>query len=155
MMDKKGQGAMEYLMTYGWAILIVIVVGGVLYYYGVFSPGTLVGETKTGFGEVEVDQWSVSGSSLNLVLANRAGEDINITNVYVTTDGQTSGTSISPETALNSGERMGSTLTPVPSIPGEGYSSGDAYQLDVAIEFEYTRTGLTKNSTGKLSGTAS
>jgi len=38
---KKGQTAMEYLMTYGWAILIVIVVVAALYSMGVFtvSPG--------------------------------------------------------------------------------------------------------------------
>ena len=38
---KKGQTAMEYLMTYGWAILIVIVVIAALYSMGVFtvSPG--------------------------------------------------------------------------------------------------------------------
>ncbi len=38
---RKGQTAMEYLMTYGWAILIVIVVVAALYSMGVFtvSPG--------------------------------------------------------------------------------------------------------------------
>jgi hypothetical protein len=41
MMMRKGQTAMEYLMTYGWAILIVIVVVAALYSMGVFttSPG--------------------------------------------------------------------------------------------------------------------
>lgn len=34
---KKGQTAMEYLMTYGWAILIVIVVIAALYSMGVFT----------------------------------------------------------------------------------------------------------------------
>ena len=34
---KKGQTAMEYLMTYGWAILIVIVVVAALYSMGVFT----------------------------------------------------------------------------------------------------------------------
>jgi hypothetical protein len=33
----KGQTAMEYLMTYGWAILIIIVVVAALYAMGVFS----------------------------------------------------------------------------------------------------------------------
>jgi len=36
---KKGQAAMEYLMTYGWAILIVIVVVAALYAMGVFRIG--------------------------------------------------------------------------------------------------------------------
>ena len=33
----KAQSAMEYLMTYGWAILIVAVVLGALYSLGVFN----------------------------------------------------------------------------------------------------------------------
>src|SRR3972149_6639240 len=39
MSSKKGQAAMEYLMTYGWAILIVAVVIIALYSFGVFSLG--------------------------------------------------------------------------------------------------------------------
>ncbi len=38
-MRNKAQSAMEYLMTYGWAILIVIVVVAALYSMGVFSGG--------------------------------------------------------------------------------------------------------------------
>jgi hypothetical protein len=38
------QSAMEYLMTYGWAILIIAIVLGVLYYLGVFSP-SIIGPT--------------------------------------------------------------------------------------------------------------
>jgi hypothetical protein len=34
---KKAQAAMEYLMTYGWAILIIIVVIAALYAMGVFK----------------------------------------------------------------------------------------------------------------------
>jgi len=36
-MKNKAQTAMEYLMTYGWAILIIIVVIAALYSLGVFS----------------------------------------------------------------------------------------------------------------------
>jgi len=34
----KGQTALEYLITYGWAILVILVVLAVLWYYGVFNP---------------------------------------------------------------------------------------------------------------------
>src|SRR3989344_6869703 len=37
---KKSQTAMEFLMTYGWAILIVLIVLAVLFAFGVFNPGT-------------------------------------------------------------------------------------------------------------------
>jgi hypothetical protein len=36
----KSQAAMEYLMTYGWAILIIALVLGVLYSLGILSPET-------------------------------------------------------------------------------------------------------------------
>jgi hypothetical protein len=35
---KKAQAAMEFLMTYGWAILIVLIALGAMFYLGVFSP---------------------------------------------------------------------------------------------------------------------
>jgi hypothetical protein len=35
---KKGQAAMEFLMTYGWAILVVLAAIGALAYFGVLSP---------------------------------------------------------------------------------------------------------------------
>jgi hypothetical protein len=33
----KGQTVVECLMTYGWAILIILIVAGVLAYYGIFQ----------------------------------------------------------------------------------------------------------------------
>ncbi len=39
----RAQSAMEYLMTYGWAILIIAVVLGALFSLGVFGGGSLVG----------------------------------------------------------------------------------------------------------------
>ncbi len=41
----KAQSAMEYLMTYGWAILIISVVLGALFSLGVFSGASLIGTT--------------------------------------------------------------------------------------------------------------
>lgn len=35
---RKGQGAMEYLMTYGWALLVIVVVGAALFALGVLNP---------------------------------------------------------------------------------------------------------------------
>jgi len=43
-MNAKAQSAIEYLTTYGWAILIMAVVLGALYSLGLFSPGTFAGQ---------------------------------------------------------------------------------------------------------------
>lgn len=34
---KKGQAALEFFMTYGWAILIILAAIGALWYYGIFA----------------------------------------------------------------------------------------------------------------------
>ena len=46
--NSKSQSAMEYLMTYGWAILIIAVVLGALYYLGVFNSNNLAPRAQTG-----------------------------------------------------------------------------------------------------------
>ena len=40
---KKGQAAMEFLMTYGWAILIALIAVGALYYLNV-KPKNIIQE---------------------------------------------------------------------------------------------------------------
>ena len=42
---RKGQAAMEFLMTYGWAMLIIIVMIGAITYFGVTNPKKLVPDT--------------------------------------------------------------------------------------------------------------
>lgn len=37
-MNKRGQAALEFLMTYGWAILVVLIAIGALAYFGVLNP---------------------------------------------------------------------------------------------------------------------
>ena len=41
--NTKAQSAMEYLMTYGWAILIIAVILAVFEFLGVFNTGTFIG----------------------------------------------------------------------------------------------------------------
>src|SRR3990172_218986 len=79
---KKAQSAMEYLMTYGWAILIVIIVAAALFALGVFSPSTYTGHQATGFGELGTpSDWQYSGTNLTIILKNQIGADVSITNV--------------------------------------------------------------------------
>ena len=44
---KKGQAALEFLMTYGWAILVVMIVIGALAYFGVLNPTIMLPEKCT------------------------------------------------------------------------------------------------------------
>jgi len=78
---RKGQAAMEFLMTYGWAILVVIVAVGALAYFGVLNPSKLLPE-KCSFpaGMDCVGKASISATNgITFVLANNNGADINLT----------------------------------------------------------------------------
>ena len=52
MRELKSQSAMEYLMTYGWAILIIAVVLSVLFQLGVFSSGNFQPHAQPGSCQV-------------------------------------------------------------------------------------------------------
>ena len=152
-MQRKGQSALEYLMTYGWAILIIIIVGGVLYYYGVFSPGQLVGESKVGFSKVQIDTWSVESGTddINFILENRAGKEINITEITVGSGTNEVTNALSPEINLQAGERSESFET----VNSPSIEQGETYKWDITITYymtDYAGTNFT--SSGSLSGTA-
>jgi len=46
-MMKKAQGALEFLMTYGWAFLVILIMIGALAYFGVLSPTKFLPERCT------------------------------------------------------------------------------------------------------------
>ncbi len=147
---RKGQSAMEYLMTYGWAILIVIIVGGVIWYYAsqATSSGTAI---KGGFSSVDVDSpWSLDAAgTLSLKAINKVGKDVNITAIYVNGASKT----IAPTSAVVSTGAASGWITVTTGSTG---SSGGSYKLDsVAIEYYLTSDATMKkfNSTGTLSGT--
>ncbi len=86
----RSQSALEYMMTYGWAILIIVIVAGVLYSFGIFNPSASAGTTITGFsGLGSVNAVCLGGTSFTLVLGNSIGQLINITQVNLTSSSTT------------------------------------------------------------------
>ncbi|HKZ45530.1 MAG TPA: hypothetical protein VJ343_02385 [archaeon] len=75
---KKGQAAMEYLMTYGWAILIVIVVVAALYAMGVFRLGSTSVACSPCFGEFAYVDYSATSHAL---VIRSGARSINITSM--------------------------------------------------------------------------
>ena len=134
-MARKGQTAMEYLMTYGWAILIIVVVGAVLFAYGVFSPAKLVPKTGCTSGNLYVDakDWTTTaGSSLVLRFENRIGDLINVTAVGAS-DGTASSTTTSggvPQTVSAGDKSAAITITGLTAG-----STGDSRTFDLNVSY--------------------
>jgi uncharacterized protein (UPF0333 family) len=81
---KKGQAAMEFLMTYGWAILVVLVVIGALAYFGVLNPRALVPNRCNIVGEVTCKEVSFSPNTLTVAVVNNAQQSVTLTSLAVT-----------------------------------------------------------------------
>ena len=80
----KAQASLEFIMTYGWAIMIVLVSIGSLSYFGVLNPDEfLPSRCILEFGIVCVD-FKVQEDAVTLVLFNGRKEEIQIPSINVT-----------------------------------------------------------------------
>ncbi len=81
---KKGQSALEYLLTYGWAILIVIIVGASLYSLGVFTPGQWTGKRQTGFAQFRIVDFSLKNNgNMSIAFQNQLGKTVTLNGINV------------------------------------------------------------------------
>lgn len=157
---------MEYLMTYGWAILIVIIVAAALYALGVFNPATFTGRTATGFQTIGApSDWDMTSSgAITLKLGNsKMASTLTIYSITATQSGVPSiywtNTSTCNTTATN-WLTMGPGQTGVTIPCGvEGFSitnagaAGSTYSLK--MEVLYNAGGLNHTDTGTVTGTVS
>jgi hypothetical protein len=84
-LGKRSQAAMEFIMTYGWAILVVLAAIVALAYFGVMSPSRFVPESCTlppTSGLACVD-FNVFPQSAHLFIVNGGGRDLVIGNMSV------------------------------------------------------------------------
>ncbi len=149
MIGRRGQGAMEYLMTYGWAILVVMIVGIVMWQLGIFSMGTTT-VTATGFSKIkpQLAGTGVSGSTGKFtgVFMNGAGSAVSVKSV--TLEGKTGNLDCSaaivalPSAPVAAGDNFELSTT-APTHCTETGNAGDVYQLLVTINYNISIGGLT------------
>ncbi len=89
-LPRRSQSALEYMMTYGWAILVIVIVAAVLYSLGIFSPSSAISSTVTGFSNLgSVTAQCIGNQGLTIQLGNSVGYTIQITNISVSASGKT------------------------------------------------------------------
>ena len=76
-MSNRGQATLEYLTTYGWVILLVIVGLGVISYMGILSPQKMIPErcsfgTQLSCEDYAIEEFSPTVSKLKLRLRKYA-----------------------------------------------------------------------------------
>jgi hypothetical protein len=130
MKNLKGQAAMEYLMTYGWAILVVIAVVAALYGLGVFKIGAGPVKCSPCFSTFTYVDYSAG----TLVIKN-GPRDINITDV---TSDPTGATSTQRYQLISAGQTI-----KIDNIP----TTGD---VKVTITYTVIESGLSHNETATI-----
>ncbi len=155
-MPLKLQSAMEYLMTYGWAILIIAVALGALYGLGVFSPGRFLGSQcllPAGFSCPSLSMSSNGLLTINLLQATDA--PINITAYGCNTNStiinmQTPYNPPSNQITLQIGANYTFTVQCYSGASPFSGSPGTDFNGYLIINYTNLITGFPQTITGKL-----
>lgn len=173
-MFKKGQAAMEFLMTYGWAILAAIIAIGVLAYFGVFSPGKLVGGTSAVNPPFAIDEFNIVNDGggagqdrVTLAVTQNLGESLTLE----LQDGSADGVEIalSDGTACTEAENAGEANVIDLAAPvawtssnqvtinvdcGAKWAKGDLVRGDITIRYKKSGGTIVQQATGTFRGSS-
>lgn len=131
MFDRKAQSALEYLMTYGWALIVIAIVIAVLIFVTSGATGGVTCQSQsTG---IVVKNWAVSSANgVGLSLQNTTGSDINVTGV-------TAAGSFATGTPQVNGGAIGSgvsvTKNATFSVTGPTAAAGNVQNSSVTVEY--------------------
>ena len=73
---EKGQAAIEFILTYGWILLVVVLAVGALLYFGFLSPETFSKKHCEIVPGLECSEFRATSNELTLVLENDLGQNI-------------------------------------------------------------------------------
>jgi hypothetical protein len=155
-MFKKAQAAMEFLMTYGWAILVVLAAIGALAYFGILSPGNLLPqkcEFQAGLDCTEHPDASESTGVITFPIVNSMGYRITVDSVVsgsCTGAGSTIGVNGAAPVALPGDLANGEPGTI--ALGGCTLTEGERYNEVVTISYTSNATGMVHSATGTVAG---
>ncbi len=141
---------MEYLMTYGWAILVVIIVGVVLWQMGIFNPSGAAAPGSSGFGSVRPQDWACSSAdgTVDAQWVNGAGQKITVSPpsggcVY-------DGTTYASGTDFNVSANGRFTCDHGATSGCTGLSAGDRFESTVTLTWTPASGGISHTESGKV-----
>jgi len=135
----KGQAAMEFLMTYGWAILVVLAAIAALAYFGVLSPQKFLPEKCILEAGLACVNHKVETSQTTLILLNSFGKTIIVNSVSA------GSCSTAFSATMLDQEQKNFVIT--------GCSNGapkENFKGDIVISYTDKNTNLTKTAYGNL-----
>ena len=141
---KKAQAAMEFLMTYGWAILVVLLSISALAYFGVLDPAKYLPSTCTLDPGLACVDFKVDGTDneITLVIRNGMGEDLNPFNISI--GGECNGSANIAGGGLIDGAKEIFVISCAKNL------TGSKLKEDILINYA-SDSGITHKKTGSIS----
>ncbi|MAG91072.1 hypothetical protein CMO83_00175 [Candidatus Woesearchaeota archaeon] len=153
----KGQAALEFLTTYGWAFLVILIMIGTLAYFGILSPGKML-PNRCNFGtefqclDYQIDD---TNNEFRLRMKNAVGEAIDVTSMTVTTESTTALTCTPPAnpTSWKSGDINDLVWSSCTAFGG--LIAGEKGKVLITIQFNTVASGsaYTKETQGEVFST--
>lgn len=137
-MMRKAQAAMEFLMSYGWALLVVMAAIGALAYFGVLSPEKYIPESCVLEQGVGCADFKVTQTDVTLYLQNGMGKHLDISTIDI------------GECSEDIDERLLNTEFLVVEIPCETGEEGDVFKQRITIHYTVAGSELTKEHRGDI-----
>ncbi len=147
MKNMKAQAAMEFLMTYGWALLVIVVVISALLWMNPFKTNeSCLPESGASQGfSCGVQPQINTSAEIIFTLKNDAGKEIEVTKVYAVKGGaQIDATSIpSLASSVNIPSGSSKTFTGIKIYDENGnaisqLSSGSAFRGKIIVKYKYS-----------------
>jgi len=157
---KKAQAAMEFLMTYGWAILVVLAAIGALAYFGVLSPDRFMPSkcmVSGGFSciEYKLDAADPAAHIVRFYLQNNLGADADYVNVTLADNTGAACTAVGTSWELPAGLFNGVKSQAV-SFDATGAlpcaMSGSSFKGNVVVTYRKAGEAEYHQATGTISG---
>ena len=145
-MERKGQAAMEFLMTYGWAILAAIIVIGVLAIY--FRPSSMTPQAVMISAPFYGVAATAVGNTVNIEVRNNGGESLLLPNITLALTSPVPVT-CTPTYLIGT---MAAGQTNVTTFACTGLASGSSYNGDITMRYMRTGSNLVLTSGGTVSG---
>jgi hypothetical protein len=154
---KRGQAAMEFLMTYGWAILIMLVVIAVLFYLGIFSPNTNVPKSCTLPAGLSCYEYIISESGtdavLTLDLGQALGRTINVGAIACSaTESEPTPVELTAAIEIDSGHHEYVLGGDSGNDEAACCAAGEPCRARLAIQYNYVGSDVFRTAYGDVSG---
>ena len=163
--NKKGQAAIEFLMTYGWMLLVVLIVGALIFSFvdfGALLPNNL--DLNNGFRQLAPDKITAYETSDQVAFAttyiSASLGQVTWDNVDLTVDGSVYTCSIDSITNSDTGQNASSTGQTVNFVNGQigvfvfdcpNLVSGDIVEGNIVIQYSDPKvSSLTLTSSGSI-----